>query len=154
LVDRERNWAEDIFNLLAKLSVRHGLRFTRDPPPHHTGLTFVLMEQQRLSFEIVATLQEDDELYIYLEGARFVFLPVEKEFVRHRFEKAVDGLITGDWRVRVFSRRRNGPTIKAQLESFDGNAWRVEHRYFHTFWPFRPMTSRVVRNNFQYPVRQ
>jgi hypothetical protein len=141
--DRRR----EALQLFSGLAERHGLRWSHDFPAE-IEISFTVPQQAGLDFRIDLTLQDDDELFIYVDGVRFSFFPFPRVDVVANFSECFERLVDGSARLDVadrFGSAARGEIIRVA----DG---RTLARNWRTFWPFGLRTARSLRN--QQAIRE
>jgi hypothetical protein len=134
----------DARGLFQGIAGRHGLQYAEETPAE-IDLGFRIPEQPGMSFELILTLQDTDELFIYIGNVRFSFAPFASREVQKGFADIVEGLIEGRVRVTLGQRPGASAPVKATIERRRNGDWQVVARHSSTLWPFG-LTTRVLHN--------
>ncbi len=89
--------------------------------------------QPGLRFDVTLALHNTDELWLGAGELWVSWFPCTSAEVVRQYREAVDGLLSG--RYRIVEYRRWGRLVKAFLQRPNGPDWQNIHRYYRS-WPF------------------
>jgi hypothetical protein len=136
---------DDAERFFVGLAERNGLSFIVKRQPY-VELVVTLPAQPRLSFEIHLLLQNVDELCIQLKNYSSSYFPSANPDKRACFEDAVQGLISGQYRILSHVRPKWTGWIKSHLQSREQNGWKNLTTYRSFGFPFGRVVTTIVQN--------
>ena len=128
-------------SLFSAIADRYSLQYSYEDPPKGL-LKFVIPTQPKLSFELILTLQDADELCIYIGGVSFSFTLFPQQKTIDRFTECVDGLLNSTVKLTI-AERFGSPVRGLLVRASDGKKLAG---YWCTFWPFGLRTTRTIQN--------
>ena len=96
-------------------------------------LEMVIKAQPGLEFDVTLYLDNEDELGLGAGELWVTWFPCTRPEVVRQYREAVDGLLSG--RFRILEYRRWGSVVKAYLQRPHDGSWQNVHRHVHS-WPF------------------
>lgn len=134
--------AKSVFETLREEFPHLSMEF--DDSPKYTELELTIPAQDGLSFEIVINLQNVDELHVNVDDFWGEWFPCTDSKITESFLRAVRGLLSGEYRIAVFSKK--GKPYKRLLQSPVENSWKTEYTHNSIHWPcFNPQV-RYIQN--------
>ena len=98
------------------------LTMTVDLHHPHVDLNLDILQQEGLRFDMNLNLQ-GDELHLTAGHFWLEWFPCDNQEIREDFREAVQGLLSGEYRVLESYRGRRA--VKAQLQRPDGQTWKT-----------------------------
>lgn len=115
-----------------------------DESPTYTEIELTIPAQKRLDFEVGLNLQNTDELHLNVDEFWGQWFPCTDPKVVESFLQAVRGLLSGNYRIAVYSGK--GRSYKRLLQSPFKDSWKTEYTHTSVHWPcFNPQV-RYVQN--------
>jgi len=126
-----RQIAEVVF---ADIRAAHAaLRMSLEVVSGSVELELCIPAQPGLAFDVTLSLKDVDELQLGAGAFWVSWFPCTDASVVRRYREAVDGVLTGQYRILEY--RRRGRLVKAYLQRPVGDGWTNMHRYDQG-WPF------------------
>ena len=104
-----------------------------------------LGKQPNLKFNILLCLQNNDELWFYIENLYFCIFPFEE--VKNEFSSAVNGFISGNYRIlKSYQYNLNYP-FRWSLQEYKNNEWKnvlTTNKFLKI--PFLPVKYEILQN--------
>jgi hypothetical protein len=145
MTEKLRYSVDDAEQLFVALTERHRLRYSVERPPD-VELVFKLATQPGLLFDVTLTMQNVDELCIFVNSFAASYFPCSNPARRAQFEDAAEGLLSG--RYRVISRVRSGwaGLVRSHLQSCEASEWRNLRSYTRLGLPFGRVVTTILQN--------
>ncbi|MBX2965119.1 MAG: hypothetical protein KF845_03170 [Cyclobacteriaceae bacterium] len=120
------------------------LTMTINRNPEHVDVSMDILKQPGLDFDIYLNLQNEDEFHIATPDIWCEWFPVNSQIAEECI-KAVQGLITGEYRILKFT--RNGTTYKALLQSENNGQWATVFSDIYKFkFPWIKLKTQIIKN--------
>lgn len=100
--------------------------------------------QKGLSFSVHLNLQNLDELHLVVEPFWGEWLPCTDAEIIEDYEKSVNGLLSGEYRIEVSN--RNGKPVKALLQAPVNESWKTVFSWGRLHFPFGKKSITYVQN--------
>ncbi|WP_127560359.1 hypothetical protein [Saccharospirillum alexandrii] len=100
--------------------------------------------QDGLDHEVLLNLQNVDELHFNVDDFWGKWSPCTESKVTVSFHKAVQGFLSGKYRIVVYSRK--GKSYKRLLQSPVKGSWHTEYTHVSVHWPCFNPQERYVQN--------
>ncbi|MEM9605104.1 MAG: hypothetical protein AAGA11_19735 [Pseudomonadota bacterium] len=113
-------------------------------PIHSVDFAFSIPRQPGLVFDVEMNLQNGDELQMNIDAFWGYWFPCTDPLVERRFLDAVRGLLTGRYRIAVYSRR--GRAYTCLLQAPKGDGWETAYAARSLHWPCWNPDIRYVQN--------
>jgi hypothetical protein len=140
LVDRARD-------LFTEIASRHQLAIEWDVKAP-VELACWLRKQRGLDWDLWLNLQNNDELGVQHDVFTAKWFPGHDARKEAKFVTVVDGLISGDVRIKCFSRNPGKKPYRVDLEELSANEWRRAFTYRCGFSVRFPASIQVLRNGY------
>lgn len=112
--------------------------------PACTEIELTIPVQDGLDYEVGLNLQNTDELHFNVDDFLGLWFPCTDSEVTESFLKAVQGFVSGKYRIEVYSRK--GKSYKRILQSPLGNSWSTEYTHTSVHWTCLNPQVRYVQN--------
>ena len=129
---------EEIRDAFPHLSMR------LDQNPRNVDLDVDIPKQPGLTFDINLNLQ-GDELHLSTRAFWLEWFPCTRPDIVQAYREAVDGLLTGAYRIR--EHHRGGRPFKAELQKPHEDGWQTIGTWYGWAWPLPRRTSEKVLQN-------
>ncbi len=121
------------------------LKMTIDYNYKNVDLSMDIPKQDGLDFDINLNLQNDDELHISTSFIWCQLFPADSQELVGAFTDAVQGLITGDYRILQFI--KDGKVYKSFLQRPENNGWVTVYRHIHKLaFPWTRLEKNIIQN--------
>jgi len=100
--------------------------------------------QNGLDFPILMNLQ-DDALHLHVGPFWGEWFSCESPEVVKNFVDAVNGVLSGCYRIKVISRA--GKEVKALLQAPSDGSWKLYYTWSKLHWPFGKKTIHYIQNS-------
>ncbi len=107
-----------------------GLEMRIEPDAGISELEVTIKAQPGLKFDVTLALHNVDELHLGAGELWVSWFPCTIDDVVRQYREAVDGLLSG--RYRILEYRRWGHVVKAYLLRPSGSHWQNVHRYYRS----------------------
>jgi hypothetical protein len=135
--------AEEAFRNIQRLFPN--LTMTMDYNDKDVDLSMDIPKQDGIDFDINVNLQNEDELHISTDYIWCQFFSAESPELVETFTHAVQGLISGDYRILQFV--KNGKVYKSFLQRPENNEWETIYRHIHKIsFPWTRLEQNIIQN--------
>jgi len=117
------------------------MRLERDHP--HVDLSMDIPRQRGLAFDVSLNLQ-GDKLHLSAGACWLEWFPCTSADVVARFREAVQGVLSGNF--RIVEHCRLGWPVKAELQRPQLDSWQTIGTWSRLYLPFGMKTTRVLQN--------
>jgi hypothetical protein len=115
-----------------------------DESPRYTEIEIMIAEQKGLDFGIQLDLQNTNELHLHVDDFWGEWFPCTEYNVADNFLQATRGLLSGTYRIAVYS--RNGKPFKRLLQSPENGSWKTKYTHTSVHWSCFSPQVRYVQN--------
>ena len=120
------------------------LRMEIEESPQYVELAMNIRRQAGLDFDVYLILQNDDELHLQFEPFWGEWFPCTEPARVSEYEAAVNGVLSGTYRAKIFNRR--GSPVKALLQAPSVKEWSTVFSWSKLHLPIGEKTISYVQN--------
>ncbi len=123
-----------------------GLSMEIEESPEYTEVELTIPVQDGLDYQVDLNLQNTDELHFNVDDFLGLWFPCTDSKVSESFLQAVQGFVSGKYRIVMYSRK--GKPYKRILQSPSEGSWNTEYTHTTAHWPcFNPQVRYVQNGN-------